>query len=158
MTLKINSEATMNGSNAERLALDLISLKTGFVFDENDTGNSFTVYGDTWKQTKSGGISRTAETAPIASSYTGDQSIGATATPFTFATGTTGVRIKVTHATQSIRVGMGASSAEADTNAALSTPYIIGDGIQIEGRGALITHFSLLGSGAATTVNVTQVV
>jgi len=95
--------------------------------------------------------------SPPTSSYTGDQTIGASAVPFVFATGAKGVKIKVTHATQSIRIGQGATAAEADANALLAIPMTINDGIQDVVRlGASASHFSLFGSGAGTTCTITQ--
>lgn len=103
------------------------------------------------------GQARVRVTSPISSSYTGLETIGTTAVSYAFALGSIGIKVKVTHATQSISVGMGASAAEAEANAASSMPYAINDLIQLEGRGASITHYALLGSGAATTAHVAQV-
>lgn len=130
--------------------------KPGVTLMETDTGNEFVWSGSAWYLTSSGGISRTSGNVRH-SSYLGAQTIGTTETPFAFATGTTGVKIRVTHATQTIKIGMGASAAEADTNASLSIAYDINDKFVIEGRGSSVTHFSLLGSGAGTTVDVVQV-
>ena len=103
-------------------------------------------------------ISVKANALPKTSSYVGDQSIDAIGTAFAFVPGATGIQIKVTHETQTIRVGMGADAGTAEANAALAIAYDINDGIVPKGRrNTDILFYYLLGSGAATTCTVEQI-
>jgi len=91
------------------------------------------------------------------SNYIGSITVGATPISYVFSTGSKGVKIRVTDATQTVKIGMGTSAIEAETNASSSISYGNGDGLILEGRGQLITHFALLGSSAGITIDLVQV-
>ena len=99
-----------------------------------------------------------ANALPSTSSFVGDQSIDAIGTAFAFAPGALGIQIKVTHISQTIRVGMGADAETAEANAALAIPLNINDGVVPKGRrNADILFYYLIGNGATTTCTVEQI-
>jgi len=120
------------------------------LLEDADTGNR------EMPQKGSSGAAHTKNVV-IHTSYQGLNTIGTTPVYFVFAPGAVGVKIRVTHATQTIKIGMGADQTEADARALLSISYDISDKFIEEYKGELIKGFSLVGSGVGTTVELVQI-
>ena len=116
--------------------------------------------GSGWKVNGAGDLARVtvADTLPKVSSYEGDQTIDTTGVAFAFAPGALGIQIKVTHATQTIRVGMGATELEASANSVSAIPIGTANGIVSRGRrNEDILFYHLRGSGVGTDCTVEQI-
>lgn len=92
----------------------------------------------------------------LLSNYLSIQTVDAVGTTFVFSEGSTAVVFEVTHVSQTIQIGMGSSAEEAIASAAVGFQYATADKINEIGRGKLVTHYHVLGSGAGTTVRIGQ--
>ena len=94
---------------------------------------------------------------PNISSYVSKQTVGVAPVTFTYPSGAKGLKFKVTHATQLVQVGEGESQTDSETNTALAISFDNADSVQYLGKAPDATHYTLIGSLAGTTIDISVI-